>query len=130
MSSDDDGSVLMAAFKKGAASKKDLGRSASRQAPSPRKQASFSPGQFISDDESEDADKGASMPTAISVRKAIAVRAAPVRNRSEYTYYEPQDTVENIVREFQKNGNLMYEVKLTNGQTREVSLLCFIRASR
>jgi chromodomain-helicase-DNA-binding protein 4 len=131
MSSDDDASDLMAAFKKGAPKGAPKGAvtqapgRASRQAPPPRKQASFSPGQFISDDESREGD----IPPTTRVRKVVAVRAAPVRNRSEYTYYEPEDAVEHIVREFQRRGDIMYEVKLTNGRTQQVSLRSFTPAS-
>lgn len=126
MSSDDDGSDLVAAFKKGApkGAVKQAPKRASGQAPPPHKQASFSPRQFISDNESGEGEGegGTSIPFTTSTRKAIAVRAAPVRNRSEYTYYEPRDAVENIVRELQRKGNIMYEVKLTNGRTQQVSL--------
>jgi hypothetical protein len=44
-----------------------------------------------------------------------------VKNRNEYTYYEPQDEVEAIVREFKKNDDLAYEVKLVGAGTKEVS---------
>jgi hypothetical protein len=130
MSSSDDGSDLVAAFKKGppkGAVKQAPGR-ASGQAPPPRKQTSFSPRQFISDDESGEGDRRTSIPFTTSTRKAIAVRVTPVRNRSEYTYYEPQDAVENIVREFQRKGDIIYEVKLTNGRTQQVSLPSFTLA--
>jgi chromodomain-helicase-DNA-binding protein 4 len=121
MSSDDDPSALMAAFKKGAPPKKVLESRASRPAPPPRKQASSSSGQSILADESGNKNGGTSIQTVTLPRKAVAVVVTPVRNRAEYTYYEPQDTVDNIVREFQRKGHFMYEVKLTNGRIHKVS---------
>jgi chromodomain-helicase-DNA-binding protein 4 len=120
MSSDDDPSALMAAFKKGAPPKKVLESRASRPASPPRKQASSSPGQSILADESGNRNGGTGIQPVTLARKAVAVVVAPVRNRAEYTYYEPQDTVDNIVREFQRKGHFIYEVKLTNGRIQQV----------
>ncbi|KAF2706482.1 hypothetical protein K504DRAFT_459785 [Pleomassaria siparia CBS 279.74] len=133
MSSDEDGSDLMAAFKKGSAKTTKTPSKAPAKAakatttraakePSPRrKHASFLPEQSISDESSGDKPASRKQGSPPSVRKAIVVRAPPVRNRSEYTYYEPKDTVENIVREYSRKGLIRYEVKLTNGNTRQVT---------
>jgi hypothetical protein len=122
MSSDDDPSALMAVFKKGAP-KKAPESEASRPAPPPRKQASSSSGQLILDDESENPNGGTGIQSVTSARRAVAVRVGPVRDRAQYTYYEPQDTVDTIVRGFQRKGHSMYEVKLTNGRIQQVSEL-------
>lgn len=55
------------------------------------------------------------------VRRLLQIRPKPVQNREEYTYYEPQDEVESIVRESTKRGELAYEVRLVGGEIREVS---------
>ena len=55
------------------------------------------------------------------VRRVLHVRPEPVRNRDEYTYYEPKDEVESIIKETTKKGDIIYEVKLVGGGMREVS---------
>lgn len=102
----------MASFKKG-----------SRAAPSPkRKEASVSPGMFFSDDSSVgDEDTTSWSAENIERRVAIAVRAAPVKNREEYTYYEPKDGVDQILREYRRKGGFMYKAQMSNGQTQQVS---------
>lgn len=108
MSSDEEDVVnLIAAFQKGPRKLSLRGRS----------RPSFSPGNFIS---SGDEDH-ASQSSPAQPRKAVAVVVSPVRNREEYTYYEPREAVQNILREFTHKGDLMYEVKLSDGNTREVS---------
>ncbi|KAF2874432.1 PHD/FYVE-zinc-finger like domain-containing protein [Massariosphaeria phaeospora] len=107
MSSDEDGADLMAAFK----------RTAIGAPPRGRRQTSFSPGDFVSGESSGEDTRVA----PDSMRKLVAVKAPPVRNRHQYTYYEPKDAVERILREFQKRGELMYEVKLTDGRTEQVN---------
>jgi chromodomain-helicase-DNA-binding protein 4 len=120
MSSDDDGADLMASFKKG-----------ERVKPSPRAQEpqSFSPSNFISDQSS--GDDAASKRSPVVARKAVAVRAAPVRNRSEYKYYEPvEEKLAKILREYSHKGDLLYEVKLVSGATKQVSKITrgFVKA--
>ena len=44
-----------------------------------------------------------------------------MRNRQEYTYFEPKDEVESILREFTTKGRVMYKVILEGGATKEVS---------
>lgn len=123
MSSDGDAADLMAAFKKGTTqgNTKGTAKDPRQTTPSRRKQPSFSRGQFISDESSAEEDEGVSQLSLPSTRKVVAVRVRPVRNRSEYTYYEPKDTVVHIMREFRRKGEIMYEVKLTSGTTKQVS---------
>jgi chromodomain-helicase-DNA-binding protein 4 len=59
----------------------------------------------------------------VSVRKAVAVKPAPVRNRHDYTYYAPTEIVQKILRKYQKKGDLMYEIKLTDGITKQVRFI-------
>ncbi|PVI04094.1 hypothetical protein DM02DRAFT_519327 [Periconia macrospinosa] len=111
MSSDDNGSALMAAFQsKGK-------RSAP---PSTRRQTSFSPGDFISDQSSATEGRRTTR-KPMPPRKATAVKVAPVRNRHEYTYYEPRETVKKILREYDQRGTLMYTVKLDDGAIKEAT---------
>ncbi|KAF2274723.1 uncharacterized protein EI97DRAFT_434949 [Westerdykella ornata] len=112
MSSDDEEGNLMASFKRG-------GRTRSI----PRKQAPLSPGDFVSSDESSAHDEApARTGASTTVRKvAVAVRVRPVRNVEEYTYYEPAEEIERINREYGKSGQMMYEVVLSTGQTRQIS---------
>ncbi|KAF2690124.1 hypothetical protein K458DRAFT_290576 [Lentithecium fluviatile CBS 122367] len=115
MSSEDDGADLMAAFKKS-------GRTTPKPNAPPRtaQHSTFSPGNFVSEQSS--GDDGPRKPAPrVGVRKLVAVRVLPVRNRHDYTFYEPKETVESIVREFQKKGDLMYEVKLASGITKQVN---------
>ena len=97
MSSDEDGADLMASFKKG----KGSGPSRTRKEPS------VSPGMFFSEDESSATEGGAS---AVNQRRptrkvAVAVRVPPMQHpRSEYTYHEPKETAERILREYARKG--------------------------
>ncbi|KAF2642782.1 hypothetical protein P280DRAFT_506129 [Massarina eburnea CBS 473.64] len=112
MSSDDDGADLMAAFKKDGRGK---------PTPRTRERTSFSPGNFISDQSSGEDDLVAKRPAPAVKRKAVAVRPSPVRNRHEYTYYAPVVTAEKIIREISKGKDLIYEVRLAGGHTKQVS---------
>jgi hypothetical protein len=115
MSSDEDGAQLMAIFQK----------QTSRNAPSPqRKEQPSVPARDLVLEHSPEAE--GSMSRAQSPRKtrrALCVRVKPVENKDEYTYYEPRDEVEAIVREFSKRGNMLYEVRLSDGSTKQVSVL-------
>jgi hypothetical protein len=52
----------------------------------------------------------------------LQIRPKPIANKEEYTYYEPQDEVESIVRESTKRGNdIAHVVKPVGGETKEVS---------
>jgi hypothetical protein len=109
MSSDEDGAELMAAFKKG-------GRSAP---PKPR-QPSVSPGMFISEDSSTEESPMNPTPSLFR-RVAVAVRVKPIKNREDYAFYELKDEVARVLREFRLKGDIMYEIKLTNGNIQQVS---------
>lgn len=112
MSSDEDGAALMASFKSGRP-----------RAPSLKKKQAFSPSNFVSDQSS--ADEVAPQRTRPVRRKAVAVKVPPIRNKHEYTYYPPQEEVARILREFDKHGQLMYEVRMIDGvkkQVREASI--------
>lgn len=113
MSSDDDGAALMAAFKK-----KAVLNSAAAPSKPPK---SVSPEESISDDESQGEESNIRTASPPKARRAFYVRASPVRNRSEYTYYEPQDEVAGIIREFTKRGEMLYEVRLWGDKTKVVS---------
>ncbi|CAO2655961.1 Nn.00g047640.m01.CDS01 [Neocucurbitaria sp. VM-36] len=116
MSSDEDGAQLMAAFKK------QGGRNSSAAPPKSPKPTPFSPGDFISDDglaDEEHATTGASPPKS---RIAICVRASPIRNKHEYTYYEPKDEVRGILRKFTRGREMMYEVRLWDNSTKVITL--------
>ena len=143
MSSDEDATQLMAAFKKsgtartGPSKSKSKSKSASaappprsatpRRSPSrtppPRKQkqkrVSIAVENFLSDSSSGEDLDNAESPS--KVRRVLQIRPSPVRNRDEYTYFEPQDEVESILREFTTKGRVMYKVKLEGGVTKEVS---------
>ncbi|KAJ4339411.1 hypothetical protein N0V95_007789 [Ascochyta clinopodiicola] len=132
MSSDEDASQLMAAFRKGGATKvgantrtsaalprrSTSGRPPARQSPA-KKRTSVALESLLSNSSSgEDVINPDSPP---KVRRLLHIRPEPVRNRHEYTYYEPQDEVESIVQEVTgTEKNVAYEVKLVGGGTREV----------
>lgn len=112
MSSDDDDTAdLIASFKKAGSV-------------SAKKKPSSEPGEqprgFVSQQKSED-DRSKRPPRGTR-RRVIAVRPSPVRNRDEYVYYEPKETAECILREYQRKGELRYDVKLVGGGTKEVRL--------
>ncbi|KAF1845477.1 chromodomain-helicase-DNA-binding protein 4 [Cucurbitaria berberidis CBS 394.84] len=113
MSSDEDGAELMAAFKK------QGGRQST--ATSSNKPASFSPGDFISDDGSGGEEHHSQVGSSRKMRRALCVRPSPVRNKNEYTYYEPKDEVEGIIREFTRRGEMLYEVRLWSDKVKVIN---------
>ena len=141
MSSDEDATQLMAAFKKGGTAKtgpsksKSKSKSASAAPPSrsatPRRSPSRTPPpkkqkrvsiaveNFLSDSSSGEYLNNAESPS--KVRRVLQIRPSPVRNRKEYTYFEPQDEVESILREITTKSRVMYKVRLEGGATKEVS---------
>lgn len=135
MSSDEDATQLMAAFRKGPITKTGANEFKSASAASPsrrstprrsparpslaRKRASIAVESFLSDSSSEVNVAHAESPP--KVRRVLHVRASPVRDRDEYTYYEPKDEVESIVQEITTKGQVMFEVKLAGGGTTQVS---------
>lgn len=115
MSSDEDGAQLMATFQK----------QTSQNAPSPqRKEQSSVPARDFILEHSSEAERGMSRAQSPrKTRRALCVRVKPVENKDEYTYYEPRDEVEAIVREFSKRGKMLYEVRLSDGSAKQVSVL-------
>jgi hypothetical protein len=138
MSSDEDATQLMAAFKKGGTARTGPSKSKSKSAsaappsrsatprrspsrtPPPKKQkrVSIAVENFLSESSSGEDLDNAESPS--KVRRVLQIRPSPVRNRKEYTYFEPQDEVESIVREVTIKGRVMYEVTLEGGATKEV----------
>lgn len=115
MSSDEDGSELMAAFKK-----KDDRKLITARPKSPEP-AAFSPGNFISDDGSGGEEHVTTVASLPKSRRAVCVRPSPIRNKHNYTYYEPQDEVHSILREFTRKGEIMCQVRLWNDKSKVVS---------
>lgn len=126
MSSDDDAGELMAAFRRGGTARSGANNRTSTPQrlpvrPSPaKKRASTAVEDFVSDSSSAEEHVATAEPPP-KVRRLLQIRPKPVQNREEYTYYEPQDEVESIVRESTKRGELAYEVRLVGGEIREVS---------
>lgn len=116
MSSDDDPAELMASFKRNGAP------TVQAATPSPRrKQPSVSPEIPLSEQASARSMGSADLPKPNASRRvAVAVRVPPIRNPEEYTYYEPKVEVEHILRECSRRGELMYDVKLSDGTLRQV----------
>lgn len=140
MSSDDDAAQLMAAFRKGGAVRSGATaamsatksatntpaprRSTPRRSPvrrePPKKRASPAVERLLSESSSEEDIINAEPPP--KVRRLLHIRPKPVLNREEYTYYEPQEEVERIVKKSTKRGtDIAYVVKLIGGETKEVS---------
>lgn len=111
MSSDEDTAALMAAFKKGAAKPKSNASPTQPEA-QPSHHASSSKDESI-----------IHIQTATTTRKLLCVRIPPATiNRADYTYYEPKDEVEYIMREFSEgNGDMSYQVRLVGKQVKQVS---------
>ncbi|KAJ4295425.1 hypothetical protein N0V90_007437 [Kalmusia sp. IMI 367209] len=105
--SDEDGASLMAFFKAGAKDKA-------------RRQMSFLPTNVVSDQDSA-SEEARSQRSQRAPQKLISIRVEPVRNRHEYIYYEPQESVQNVRREYQKKGQLMFEVELDSGTLKQVT---------
>jgi hypothetical protein len=113
MSSDEDGATLMAAFKQN-------GHRKAAQLPS-RQRISKSPDVAMSE-RSATVDGSVSLPEEVHLpRRAICVRVKPVHDREEFTFYEPQEEIEDIIREFKRRGDMHYEVRLFGDTTKEVS---------
>jgi hypothetical protein len=115
MSSDDDPADLLAAFKR------NESNPSIPAAPPRRKEASVSPEMVVEESSARGQEKTSPHKASSTRMVAVAVRVPPVRNREEYTYYEPKDEVEQIRREYSRRGKMMYEVKLTDGKLEQVS---------
>jgi hypothetical protein len=119
MSSDEDGAALMEAFKKKPAGLKP---NTALSAPRTTKEPSYSPATMsLQDDLDEDFTMHIETPPR--KRRALCVRIPPARvKKAEYKYYEPQDEVERILREFAgRKGDMVYEVKLLGDRVKQVS---------
>ena len=111
MSSDEDTAALMAAFKKNGAAKPKSNASWMQPEAQPPKQVSSGDESIIH------------IQTPPTRRRLLCVRIPPVKiNRAEYTYYEPKDEVQCIMREFsERNGDMSYQVRLIGNQVKQVS---------
>ena len=115
MSSDEDGAALMAAFKKNGAGGRPSIQSKAKRVSLPPRLAS-EPSTIA---ESEDAMEDAAPPTP---RRAVGV-IIPIKHikKNDYTYYEPTDEVEEVLREYSKRGDMMYEVRSSESGIKQVS---------
>lgn len=115
MSSDDDGAHLMAAFKR---------KGARKSAPPPTAEVEATPVEdSLSDHAVEaEAERGPT-PKLPATRKAVCVRVKPVSNRDDYVYYKPAEEVQEIVKQYAKKGEILYEVKLVSDISKQVSLV-------
>ncbi|KAL6707679.1 hypothetical protein ACN47E_003800 [Coniothyrium glycines] len=122
MSSDEDGATLMAAFRKG-------GIRAKAAAPQPggsSTQRSPTPAALVS--RAEDAANSVSEAPSPQTRRLAFVRAPPIPNPNEYTYYEPQDEVVEVLKEYSRRGQMLYEVTYSSGETKEISFETLLEA--
>lgn len=101
LTSDEDEADLMALFKKGP------------KIPPREKKA-----------RSQTATRDSSERKAQVSQKLAGVEVPPVQNRSEYIYYDGKNAVQRIRREFEKRGELFYDVELVDGTYKQVSKLC------
>ena len=115
MSSDEDGAALMAAFKKNGASK------AGAASAKPTTRPAVSSPSTVSGNVSEEEGDIVNVESPPRTRRLAYVRAPPVRNKREYTYYEPQDEILAIEREYSRRGKMLYQVLLSGDTTKEVS---------
>jgi hypothetical protein len=113
MSSDEDGAALMAAFQK-------------KPGPIPisleKAQSPVSATGSIPKLNSGAEDGASRTQTQPKTRQAVCVRVQPVQNRDQYTYFEPHDEVEEVLREFSRKGDMRYEVRLFGKASKQVSL--------
>jgi hypothetical protein len=112
MSSDEDGAELMAAFKRNGARK-------------PAQESTNVPSSTVAGDSTsastptpEDRIESHDVPMP---RRALCVRVKPVDKESEYVYYEPAEEAEEVIREFSRRGEVLYDVRLLDGATKQVS---------
>jgi hypothetical protein len=112
MSSDEDGAELMAAFKKNAGLKATPVEK--MQSPGPAKE----PTATHNSEPERSRSRASSVP---KTRRALCVRVRPILNKDEYTYFEPEDEVEEIIGEFSRRRDILYDVKLISGVSKQVS---------
>jgi len=111
MSSDEDSAALMVAFRT-----KGAGSALAKKKP-------FSPSASLANDHSDGDDDAMRANILPRKQRALCVRVPVAKiNTADYTYYEPVDEVETIVREFAGKGrNMMYQVRLFGGRIKQVS---------
>jgi hypothetical protein len=114
MSSDEDGTTLMAAFKR---------KGTRKAAPPPRTEAEAIPMEdSVSNHTAEAEAEKEPAPKPPATRRAVCVRVKPVSNRDDYVYYDPAEEVDEIVKEYSKKGDMLYEVKLVGNIKKQVSV--------
>jgi hypothetical protein len=118
MSSDEDGAALMAAFKK-----KPTGPKSAAPQPVPAMAASNSPATMSQPSDSDEHLDTIHIEPPPRKRTAAFVRIPQKKvKKTEYKYYEPEDEVESILREFfGRKGDMVYEVKLLGDRIQQVS---------
>ncbi|KAL5461724.1 hypothetical protein PMIN06_002014 [Paraphaeosphaeria minitans] len=104
---DDDEVDLMASFKKSAE-----GPARGRKA---RSQTSGR------DSSVEEMEHNRTQRTQQAPQKLAAVRVPPVHNRNQYIYYDGKDAVQRVRREFEKRGELLYDISLVDGTYKQVT---------
>ncbi|KAL1594503.1 hypothetical protein SLS60_010263 [Paraconiothyrium brasiliense] len=104
ITSDEDGVKLMASFKKDAKIQA-RGRKARSQ---------------TNDRDFPDEEMDSQHAEGIS-QKLLAVRVPPVENRDAYIYYDGQAAVQRVHREFEKRGELIYDVEFIDGGHKQVT---------
>jgi chromodomain-helicase-DNA-binding protein 4 len=117
MSSDEDGATLMAAFKK----------KGTRKAVSPpRTEVEATRVEDSVSDNTVEAEEAEAekepTPKLPPTRRAVCVRVKPVSNRDDYVYYDPVEEVEEIVKEYSRKGDMLYEVRVTGNIKKQVSV--------
>ncbi|OAK96166.1 hypothetical protein IQ06DRAFT_296950 [Phaeosphaeriaceae sp. SRC1lsM3a] len=55
-------------------------------------------------------------------RKAVCVRIPPAQNKHEYVFFEPQDEVESVIRMYSRGGEMIHDVRLVGGASKELAL--------
>ncbi|KAI4908327.1 hypothetical protein J4E90_008952 [Alternaria incomplexa] len=122
MSSDEDGAALMAAFKKKPPPGPKANAALSTPRPAPEREASNSPATMsVQDDMDEELTMHVNIPPR--KRRAVCVRIPSAKvKKAEYKYYEPQDEVEKILREFSgRKGEMIYEVRLSGDRVKQIT---------
>ncbi|KAF2449385.1 hypothetical protein P171DRAFT_427584 [Karstenula rhodostoma CBS 690.94] len=103
---DDDEHELMASFKKSA-----KGPTRGRKARS----------QTSGRDSVEEKEHQRAPRTTQAPQKLAAVRVPPVHNRDQYIYYDGEEAVQRVRREFKKSGEFVYDIELVNGTHKQVT---------
>jgi hypothetical protein len=115
MSSGEDSAQLVAAFQK---------KGSRKAAPPPSPERVVSPiGRTASEHTLETDDAKSQSSSRPAVRQAVCVRVKPVSNRKEYVYYEPAEEVLEILKEYSKRGDMLYEARLIGHATKQVSVI-------